>query len=171
MQKYHFRKTHDIIPEKLADESPYIAGLMDGEGCFRLQKLSGKKIRFRPLIQLAMTDEPTVAYIGNIFGVNYQLVKRKNKKKYHKKVYRLLVTTEAEMNQIAKALVVHSITKKRQMEIMINFFELEATKEEANQQEVLQKEIELYIENSQLNQRGKPKNFVRIRAKLLKCVC
>jgi len=56
----------------------WLAGILDGEGCFRLQKVKTGKLY--PRIILGMTDEDIIIKVSEIFKTKYLIRKRKGVK-------------------------------------------------------------------------------------------
>ena len=171
MQTYYMRKKGNINLGYLRNNARYLAGLIDGEGSFCILEKKGNHLRFSPLISLQMTHEQTVSFTANVFNVTFGESKKQKKAFFHKDVYRVLVTTKTEIGQIAKELLAYSITKRKQIELMINYLKLE---EEMNNErtyvkkkEILKKVIEIFIELKMNNERGEPKDYELMRQSLL----
>ena len=165
-----FRKIHDIKPHLLEKNAAYLAGLIDGEGTFCLRKFGSTSLRFTPLISIAMSHEPTIAFAANVFGVSYGKIRRRKKISYHKDMFRLLVTTRKEIKQIAQALLPFAITKRKQIELMLSYLALEedtSEKQNMKSKEKTLKEIDIYIDIKKENERGPPSDYEKIRKKLI----
>ena len=50
----------------------WLAGLLEGEGCFSIQRPNRKGRSPYPTITLAMTDEDIVRHAAEIFGITYR---------------------------------------------------------------------------------------------------
>lgn len=125
------------------------------------------------MIIVAMSDEETIKFLANTFGVSYVQIKYR-RKNYHKIMYRLLVTTSVEITQIALALSSWSIAKKEQIEVMLKFL---ALKESLGDVYVdfnnLQHKCaymgmaELYMEMKKLNHRGPAKDYYTLTKNMI----
>jgi hypothetical protein len=158
----------DINNEELEEKAPYLAGLMDGEGTYTLRPITrGKHLNFSALICLSMTDEKTVKFAANVFGVTYA---KKVKKRPYKDYYFLRVTTKYEIKQIANALLRHSITKADQIELLLSFYLLEYILPEdftdPSYQNIMEKIIDLYILLKKSHERGSPPDYEALRETL-----
>ncbi|MGA2309748.1 MAG: LAGLIDADG family homing endonuclease [Candidatus Bathyarchaeia archaeon] len=162
---WKFKKVANIDPDILDQNLQYIAGLMDGEGTFAIRITGKDNHHFTPMIEISMSHEESIRFVANIFGVSYDKVRAKEK--YHKDMYRVLVTTEREIRQIAEALLPYSITKKEQIELLLEFSKLKDTfpggKYDSRCKEILLEMIDVFIELKKRNVRGKPPNYEAIR--------
>ena len=73
----------------MADNLSWLAGLLEGEGCFFVGKRDKKSPYWRICVQLIMTDEEPVAKAAGIMGTTYSLSSRRTKG--DKKIYRTVL--------------------------------------------------------------------------------
>jgi hypothetical protein len=141
---------------------------MDGEGTYTLRPSRTMNLRFQPLLILGMTDEETIKFVARIFGVTYDRLR--SRRLWRKDMFRLRVTTEKEIRQIAEALIHFSRTRLKQLRLLLEFFSLKerlpGDKTDPEYEQVLFKMIDVYINLAILNHRGKPKDFEEKREKL-----
>jgi hypothetical protein len=54
---------------------PYIAGLLDGEGCFRIDRFTSSRsaigFQYRAIVEITMCDESPIAFTAGATGKNY----------------------------------------------------------------------------------------------------
>ena len=86
-----------------------------------MSKSERKYVRFTPIIGVGMTHEETIKFVADLFGVSY--VKRERKRP-RKDVYVLRVTRTEELKTILRALLPWSITKRKQIELLLQFISL-----------------------------------------------
>lgn len=165
-----FRKMHDIDPSKLDENSPYIAGLIDGEGSFIIHKSEYEnRVRFSPMIVLGMTHEETVKTVADHFGVSCVTRKRRKPLKH---MYVFLVRTLSDIKLICETLYPHSITKRKQMELFLKFVELKnrisgrVKHDNPEHKHVYLQMVDKYIELRKLNERGPPPDYESMRERL-----
>jgi hypothetical protein len=71
-------------------EIAWLAGLLEGEGWFGLQKRKGQRPQLQ--VQLAMTDEDIVARVAALWGTAYRKEKPRGGRVGNKAMYRTKVT-------------------------------------------------------------------------------
>lgn len=86
----------------------YWAGLLDGEGCIRLEK--NGKVSY-PKVTLKMTCEKTVKAFADLLNVNYSKRGRTGMKEHWKDCYSSKVTTQ-KASKFCEAILPYLITKK-----------------------------------------------------------
>lgn len=78
---YKWPKVPDM-PKMYASNVMWLAGLLEGEGCFQCDSLlNTKKLNPRPRIQLMMTDEDIVSKVAKQFETSYWKLKKKENRK------------------------------------------------------------------------------------------
>ena len=134
-----------------------------------------RTVNFSSCITLGMTHKETINHVADIFGVSFDHYK--GKKKPHKDVYCLRVTTKQEVKQICRELETRSITKKQQIKFLLEYFELyeykkslHRTREKEQRKDTTLEMIDVYIEMKKLNQRGIPPDYEAIRQKYKKVI-
>lgn len=109
------------------DHSPltiaYMAGLVDGEGCFYSGKVKqgkyGNGWQFHTALVIASCDECIIVWLENTFGGKRESRYRWTSKKSH---YRPVFNWRAQgpmLDYLCPLLLPHLIIKKRQCEVMI----------------------------------------------------
>jgi hypothetical protein len=101
-------------------DAAYIAGIMDGEGCFMLAKsansISPAGVGYKPLIELAMCDAATIFYIADLTGKPVQQRVIKSGRTAYKIIWH---------NRMAGALLTEIIPylrgKRDQAEILLHY--------------------------------------------------
>ena len=53
----------DPLLKMTTSELAYLAGLLDGEGCFRISHVGPKRITYYPTVEIAMTDLGTIEWV------------------------------------------------------------------------------------------------------------
>jgi len=91
---------------------PYIAGIIDGEGCITISK------RGQPILRLSMYDRKPLDIMSNIFGGNVTLINRTD----HKPVWQLTYTSQSAVD-VAEALSPYLVTKQPQAELIIEYYQ------------------------------------------------
>jgi hypothetical protein len=157
------RKIKDIDPIVLAENSKYIAALLDGEGHFSIRP-QHPPLSFYPLIALGMTHKKTIDSTAKIFGVSTYIVRNERPLK---DCYRLRVTTQKECDQICEAISEYSITKSKQIKLLLRFLklqkELETSSGKQERKRILFKMIDLYIACKKTNERGPTPDYDAMR--------
>ena len=92
---------------KIKDKA-YIAGIIDGEGGFCINKF---KTGYRPYVSIANTDYRVIKYLQS--HINGCVMKNKPRKFNHKPVYRLFLNSTAVRQMMDKVLP-YLIVKKEQ---------------------------------------------------------
>ena len=112
------------------EEISYLAGLFDGEGSVTYKKYweykKNKKKKYkcwRIVLEMAMTDKPTICYVLKTLKIGTVLLKPRGKHKMqwkwrcgHRKAY-----------EVAKMFLPYAITKRKKLKQIVNHY----TKEEA----------------------------------------
>lgn len=97
-------------------EIAYLAGIIDGEGCFCLHDQGSHK--FSCQLQIGNTDLRLLQWIRTTFGGSVNYERRHNPK--HKVVWRWLAH-QAEIDHILPAIMPFLIVKKNQAELMLAY--------------------------------------------------
>lgn len=99
-------------------ELAYLAGLLDGEGCFSFSDNGANCIR--PLVQLIMTDEEIVNWVGSVWGAKVTQFARHRALPHHKPQFRVQVTGEKAV-EFCKSIYPYLKVKKKQAELHIEW--------------------------------------------------
>lgn len=101
-------------------DASYIAGLMDGEGCFRIDRFRTARspigFQYRPVIEVAMCDLGPIKFISEMTERHIQTKKAKS----GKTVY-LLVWRNGAAAEFANLLLPYLRGKRAQAEHLIHF--------------------------------------------------
>jgi len=100
----------------------YLAGLLDGEGCFHLSrfktKFSSITYQYKPTIEITMCDKRTIDFVAKATGKNVRISKAKS----GKPTYIVVWCSQTAIN-LSKQLLPFLICKKEQAELLIHFHE------------------------------------------------
>lgn len=175
-KKVLLKKIDDVNPARLTYYAEYLAGLLDGEASFSLFARKRKhNVTFSACIALGMTHEETIKFVAHVFGVNHKHYK--SKKKPHKDVFCLRVTTKFEVEQICLELENRSRTKKHQIKLLREYFELcedkkslHRIRDKKERKDITLEMIDVFIELKKANQRGIPPDYEATRQKYKKVI-
>lgn len=133
-------------------EISYIAGFLDGEGCFTICKHKrGNEYYFRPVIAVCNTNRDVIEFIAKKFGGMFQ--KTKPSKRGHRDRWQWSTENREKIIKICEMLIPHLIIKKRQAELLKRWCELSIeTNTMDNSNEEMRK---IYEEIKKLNARGR----------------
>ena len=102
----------------------YAAGLLDGEGCIRIETGKGGKravsISYWLRVSITNADEPIVIWLKQYFGGQIHIHQQKNPKWKVSYIWRI---TAVEASNFLKLLLPYIQIKKNQAEIAISFQE------------------------------------------------
>jgi hypothetical protein len=90
------------------DQKGYWAGLLDGEGCLRMDICSGAPL---PSIAVKMTCEKTIQKWADTFGLNASIRNRKGMKDHWKDCYSARMTTH-KAAKLCEAILPYFVTKQ-----------------------------------------------------------
>lgn len=115
------------VPELERDVAIYLAGLIDGEGCFwisRGTKHNSKytKIYYTPEFKIVLTDEPTIAWVADVLGCTYNFQKA-NKGKNHKPTYEVRMSKVDNLIAFIPQLIPHLKVKRAVAVLLLEFCE------------------------------------------------
>lgn len=147
-------------------EKAYIAGLLDGEGCFFLHKyISSRKrpnqFQFSVGVKLNMTHKETVEWYANKVGSTLVTCKRDYRRENAKLQWRAQLGPKKGI-ELCKLILPFLITKKEQAKVLIeyektlinNHFVGRVGKFFATSPEIYQKKLELAQQLEKLNGRS-----------------
>jgi hypothetical protein len=155
------QKIGNINQSVLNRKAQYLAGLLDGEGCFSIA-FQRRPLSFYAQISLGMTDKKTITDIAEIFQVSTATVERE---KPHKDLYCLRIHTQQDCRNVCQKLSKYAKTKSVQIQLLLRLLQLkEVTIEnKRDYKRVLHEMIDLYISNKKANRRGSPLDYNAIR--------
>ncbi|MDQ5915027.1 MAG: 2 protein [Pseudomonadota bacterium] len=101
-------------------EAAYIAGLMDGEGCFYIERFKSARspigFQYRVIATITMCDKRTIEHVCNITGKSYRTRKLKSGRIAYTIDWRSGVAGD-----LLKAIIPFLQNKKEQAEICLHF--------------------------------------------------
>lgn len=152
------RQFYDV-PELDKDTLLYLAGLIDGEGCFFINRSkkheSAGGYCYTPEFRLVMTDETVIHYVADKLKRPYRHnIAKKNKN--HKDTYGVYMGRIIDVLTLAEQLVPFLIVKRAVVVEMIEFCRSRDENWPANnyKRQYSPHEISLYNKVRQLNQVG-----------------
>lgn len=112
-----------IKKEYTPTQAAYMAGIMDGEGCFYIGNYSGNRKNgdkhFQTVIAVSSTDNSLINWLFEVFGGGKsKYTPRQMAKNCRKQVYRWQATSHRLLH-ICQIILPYLVIKKRQAEIMI----------------------------------------------------
>lgn len=117
-------KRYGPLPFTLSDlDAAYIAGIVDGEGCVTLSKLTDATMRdghsYRPCVMISNTNRVLMQYLTAIVGVG-----RVNKRKPsspNSKISYVWVCWSKQATSLLYQLLPFLVLKKKQAELLLDF--------------------------------------------------
>lgn len=126
-QKRYYRRPDQYIPKQYKPtDLAYMAGIIDGEGCFFIgqivRKSSGKVAHHhRCCLKIDNTDERLINWIMDIFyGVNSARNRWMSKKKYERIIHTWVATGDRLLD-LCEQILPYLVIKKEHCENMIKF--------------------------------------------------
>lgn len=115
--KFHTNQTSEQIA--------YLAGIVDGEGCFYLGQVKqgkyGNGLQFHSMLKVTSCDESLIIWLENTFGGHRDSRYRwTSKKKFTRPVYNWQATGEM-LDYICPTILPYLIIKKPQCEVMMRY--------------------------------------------------
>jgi len=134
-RRKYYRRSKDFVPtiHKESDLA-YMAGIVDGEGCFWLGKIPKKAgdgyvtEHFRGLLKIDNTDYKLMEWLDNIFSGTASAVSRyTSSKKFEREVFTWIATGDRLLD-ICEQILPYLVIKKEHCENMIKFRKTYSTK-------------------------------------------
>lgn len=126
-RKKYYRRPSQYIPKKYNPlHLAYMAGIIDGEGCFFIGKAntnrSGKITRHhRCCLKIDSTDEVLITWIMNTFsGVNSARMRWTPTKKYERNIHTWVATGD-RLTDLCEQILPYLVIKTRHCENIIKF--------------------------------------------------
>lgn len=108
--------------QREAVQFAYLAGILDGEGCFAIKKtkpLQGRKNPwYSPCISVGMTSEPVIQLLKDTFGGS---MRKERARKGYKPIYRWAVTSKRKAIKVLKKVRPYLIEKKEQADVLFDY--------------------------------------------------
>lgn len=125
--KKYYRRSPDFIPQTYAPTKlAYLAGIIDGEGCFYIGQANAnyKGIiarHHRCCLKIDSTDEILINWlISNFKGLNSARTRWTSKKSYERQIHTWVVTGD-KLLEICEAVISYLVIKKPHCENIIRF--------------------------------------------------
>jgi hypothetical protein len=127
-RRKYYRRSKDYIPTiyKPTDLA-YMAGIVDGEGCFYLGKIPKKQgdgyitEHFRGILKIDNTDIKLINWLNNIFsGTNSAFTRSTSSRKYEREVFSWIATGDRLLD-LCEQILPYLVIKKEHCENMIKF--------------------------------------------------
>lgn len=112
------------IPTLERDVAIYLAGLIDGEGCFYINRAKKHpttlKYCYSAAFKIVLTDEKTIKRVAEKLKRSYtHVLSRKDKN--HKDTYMLRISDRVGLVNFISQIISHMITKKEVAQFMLDF--------------------------------------------------
>lgn len=108
---------------------PYMAGIVDGEGCITISR------RGQPILRLSMYAKEPLDIISAIFGGNVTLMNRKDRKP----IWQLTYTSQSAID-VATILEPYLVVKKAEAQLVIGYYQNFASYKGGNHTKIPQEE-------------------------------
>jgi hypothetical protein len=148
MEKIRNRKPHQYEREQLA----YSAGVIDGEGCISLFKMTTKEGRIRclaPKITIANTQREILDYCKKVLG---GYMTKRSDRGARKEIYFLIITGWQSIFLALAKVAPFLVGKKRRAELLMNYLEIHYTR--FRRTGFTGEELKICDELHKLNKRG-----------------
>ena len=127
-RKEYYKRTEDYVPKIYAPtDLAYMAGIVDGEGCFFMAIVPKRKgdgyisEHFRGLLKISNTDKKLIDWIMDTFQGSQSSVKRlTSTRRFERDVYDWISTGDRLLD-ISEQILPYLVIKKRHCEVMIKF--------------------------------------------------
>lgn len=135
----------------------YIAGIMDGEGCFQIRRAKDKNMvngyRFSLGFRITSTNKEVLEFVKYYFGGNIGEHKLNNNKGKWKKAWRYDITCKKAFN-LLQNIYPYLIIKEKQANVMVKFQKTITNNTKPIPEELWEKRKNLKLEINKLNKRG-----------------
>ncbi len=127
-RRKYYRRSIDYVPQSYkSTDLAYMAGLVDGEGCFFMAKIP-KKVgdgyiseHYRGLLKIDNTDKRLLDWIDNTFsGTSSARCRSTSSRKFEREVFTWVATGDRLLD-LCEQILPYLVIKKEQCEIMIKF--------------------------------------------------
>jgi hypothetical protein len=126
-RKYYKRSEKYIPKDYKSTELAYMAGIIDGEGCFYIGNIPKKSYdgyvtkHYRGLLKIDNTDKKLIEWLNTVFsGTNSAATRWTSSKKYTRTIYSWIVTGDRLLD-LCEQVLPYLVIKKRHCEVMIKF--------------------------------------------------
>jgi hypothetical protein len=127
-RRKYYKRSKDYVPKiyKQTDLA-YMAGIVDGEGCFYIGLIPKKtgdgyiNEHYRGLMKIDNTCFDLIEWLDNIFsGTASAVTRTTSSRKFEREVFSWIATGDRLLD-VCEQILPYLVIKKRQCEIMINF--------------------------------------------------
>ena len=153
---------------KLTDtEAAYIAGLLDGEGCFGIDaqkvKLKSGRVRlcFTAIISILMTHKPTIEFMSRIFEGNICTYIRKNEN--WSPAFSVYLRRQVEVKSLLTQILPYIKTKTEQARLLLQLLEL---KRKSGERAQIEEQAEIYRKVRTLNSEISDAEYQKVKTML-----
>jgi len=127
-RRQYYKRSKDYIPQQYkSTDLAYMAGIVDGEGCFYIGKVPKKagdgyvSEHYRGLLKIDNTNQRLINWIDNVFsGTASARCRTTSSKKFERDIFTWNSTGDRLLD-ICEQLLPYLVIKKEQCEIMIKF--------------------------------------------------
>lgn len=124
----YYKRSETYVPKvyNVADLA-YLAGIIDGEGCFYIGKVAPNRKdgyisdHYRGLLKIDNTNKNLIDWLNNIFsGTNSATNRYTSSKKFTREVYSWIATGDRLLD-LCEQVLPYLVIKKQHCEVMIKF--------------------------------------------------
>ncbi len=127
-RRKYYKRSKDYVPEAYNPvDLAYMAGIVDGEGCFYIGKIPKKSgdgyvsEHYRGLLKIDNTDYSLIEWMNNKFsGTNSAATRSTSTRRFEREVFSWIVTGDRLLD-LCEQIQPYLIIKAKQCEIMIKF--------------------------------------------------
>jgi len=124
----YYKRSEDYVPTVYKPvDLAYMAGIVDGEGCFYIGLIPKKKgdgyvsTHYRGLLKIDNTDHILIDWLNNTFsGTNSAATRSTSSRKFEREVFSWIATGDRLLD-LCEQILPYLTIKKKQCEIMIRF--------------------------------------------------
>jgi len=133
---------------------PYVAGILDGEGCITINYRKGKKY-LRPGIYISNTSKDLMNFLSSFYPKWHRYETEEDKIKNHKTKWEIRTWNTNNMIRCLEELFPFLIVKKEHAKVMLKFLKLPNRNRQGRRKKVFtEKEMDLYRKLKILNRKG-----------------
>ena len=126
-RNYYKRSLDYVATQYKPEELAYMAGIVDGEGCFYIGLIPKKSgdgyttAHYRGLLKIDNTDNALIDWLNSTFsGTNSAATRHTSSRKFEREVFSWIATGDRLLD-LCEQILPYLIIKRKQCEIMIKF--------------------------------------------------
>jgi len=127
-RRAYYKRSKDHVPQQYKEaDLAYMAGIVDGEGCFFIGKIPKKKgdgyvsEHYRGLLKIDNTDKRLIEWIDTVFsGTSSAQCRTTSSRKFEREIFTWNATGDRLLD-MCEQLIPYLVIKKEQCDIMIKF--------------------------------------------------